>query len=158
MYRLGHVGFALAFYAPLGAWMTAQGDVRLGLSCALVAAGVSTLPDVDEYLDISHRGPTHTIWFVAGVGFVSVVVGALVGAVFGRTLIVAALLGSSGTLAIASHLAADALTPMGVRPFAPLWDRHLSLNLTPANNPRANAVLFAAGIGSTVLGQAIFVL
>jgi inner membrane protein len=51
-----------------------------------------------------------------------------------------------GTVTIGAHLLADALTPMGVRPFAPVSDRTYTLGLTRADNPVANYGLLAAGI------------
>lgn len=158
MYRLGHVGIALALYAPVGAWCTAHGDFPLAILGGLIAVGFSTLPDVDEFLVLDHRGPTHTIWFVLVVAIGMTVAGAIVGVAVDRTITMATLWGGSATIALGSHLLADSITPMGIRPFAPLSDRHVTLNLTPAKNPRANAVLFGVGTGSVLLSQAFVTL
>ena len=31
---------------------------------------MAPFPDIDLYLDVPHRGPTHSIWFASLVGFV----------------------------------------------------------------------------------------
>ena len=50
-----------------------------------------------------------------------------------------------GGVTILSHLLADALTPMGIRPYAPLRDTEYTLDLFTAANPLANYGLLALG-------------
>jgi len=64
-----------------------------------------------------------------------------------------------GVVAIGSHVAADALTPAGVRPFAPLDSRKYTYSVTKAKNPVANYLLLALGAvavaGAFVLGNGL---
>lgn len=148
MYRWGHVGAALFCYAPVAAALRGAGEPTLALVGTLVAAGLSTLPDADEFdaLAVAHRGPTHTVWFVAAGGAGFAAVGALAGLLVGRPAALAVTVGGAAAVSLASHLLADSLTPMGIRPFAPLSAWHHSFDLTPAKNPRANATMLAAGV------------
>lgn len=159
MYQLGHYGAALLAYAPVGVAVSLAGYDAVAIIGGLVCASLSTLPDCDHRLPlIEHRGPTHTLLFAALVG-----AGLAGGA--------AALVGESspfagvglvafafvvGALSIVSHLLADALTPMGIRPFWPLSRRRYTLKLTRASNPVANYALFALGVGAA-LGAGVLV-
>jgi inner membrane protein len=158
MYRWGHVGAALLAYAPLGAVLTVRGDPTLAAVGFAVAIATATLPDADELLPIDHRGPTHTVWFLLVCSAVGVAVGVAVGSGFGRTLAFGVVLGTAVAVSLGSHLLADSITPMGVRPFAPLSGWHHSFDLTPAANPRANAALLSAGSAVALLSQAFLVL
>jgi inner membrane protein len=53
--------------------------------------------------------------------------------------------GLTATTAVLSHLFADALTPMGVRPFEPHDDQEICFDVAPAANPLANYALLALG-------------
>ncbi|MFT4885375.1 MAG: inner membrane protein [Natronomonas sp.] len=158
MYRLGHVGAALCCYTPLAAALTANGDPALAAVGTAVAVACSSLPDVDELLPIPHRGPTHTVWFVAICSLLAAGLGFAAGARLGRPSAVAVVLGSAAAISLASHLLADSITPMGVRPFAPLSGWHHSFDVTPAANSRANAALFGAGTVTVLLAQALVLL
>lgn len=158
MYRWGHVGAALLAYAPLGAVLTARGDPTLAAIGFAVAIATATLPDADELLPLDHRGPTHTVWFLLTCSTIAVGVGVGIGSGFGRALAFGAVLGSAVAVSLASHLLADSITPMGVRPFTPLSGWHYSFDLTPAENPRANAILLSAGSAVALLSQALLVL
>ena len=57
-----------------------------------------------------------------------------------------------GAGTIMSHIAADALTPAGVRPLTPVDDTHYSLDLVKAKNPLANYALLGLGIAGAALG------
>jgi inner membrane protein len=160
MYQLGHYGAALLAYAPLGFLAVLAGSRTAALLGGAVALALATLPDVDHRVPgVSHRGITHTVWFALAVGLVVGVAGAVLGTdpaaraglgLFGFAV---------GTLAILSHLGADALTPMGVWPFVPLRDDHYTLDVTPAKNSVANVLLLAAGVvvtvGAFVLARAL---
>jgi inner membrane protein len=60
---------------------------------------------------------------------------------------------------VGSHILADALTPAGVRPFAPYRDDFYSYDLARASNPIANYALLAVGVlagaGALAFGNAI---
>ncbi|TKX82999.1 metal-dependent hydrolase, partial [Halorubrum sp. SS5] len=97
---------------------------------------------------VKHRGITHTVWFALLVGVAFGAAGLAVGLRSG--LVEALLFGGAGFLfgvaTIGSHLLADALTPMGVRPFAPLRDTEYTLDLVTAANPLANYALLGLGV------------
>lgn len=155
MYRIGHVGAALLLYTPLGVVAALAGYEPVAVVGAVVAVSLSTVPDVDHQVPtIDHRGPTHTLAFALFVG------AALAG-------VTTMLVGTSspaadvgivtfafvvGTLSIVSHLLADAITPMGIRPFWPVSGRHYTLNLTRAANPVANYLLLSLGAAATLAG------
>lgn len=151
MHREGHIGAALLAYAPVGGLALALGAREVSALGLVAAAGFAMAPDWDQQLPVvTHRGITHTVWFVlagavvlgvAGVGLAGVV-GGVVGVVVGVTT-------------LGSHLLADMLTPMGVRPFEPLNDRHYTLDVVKAANPVANYVLLVVGVGAVVVAYAL---
>ncbi|WP_436901341.1 metal-dependent hydrolase [Halovenus halobia] len=146
MYRPGHTGAALLAVTPLAIAVGLVGTVRLSVLAFLVAAAVASLPDIDNSLPVEHRGPTHTVWFVAALAAVAGVVGWLV-ASGPSAVIVGLVVGVAVGLSLTSHLVADSITPMGIRPFLPVSDREFCFNITPAKNPRANSVLLTVGLG-----------
>ena len=154
MYREGHIGAALLVYAPVGAVVLALGFDTYAVVGGVVAAGLAMLPDYDQRIPgLSHRGPTHTVWFALAVGILLGVLGGLAGRSAGPLAVIA--LGTfgfiTGFLTIASHILADALTPAGVRPFAPYRTNHYSYDLARASNPVANYALLAVGAVAAVL-------
>ena len=162
MYRTGHYGAALLVFAPVALLLVASGFDRLAVLGGTVVVGGSMLPDVDQRIPVlSHRGATHTVWF-------ALLVGVLVGGaawVLGhgvppRTRIGLAVFGFVvGCSTIVAHIFADALTPMGVRPFTPFGTASWSLGVTRAASPVGNALLLATGVlvatGAFVLGHRI---
>ncbi|MES3517012.1 MAG: metal-dependent hydrolase [Natronomonas sp.] len=146
MHAPGHVGAALLFYTPTAAFLMPV-DPALAVVGFGVAAAVSTLPDVDQQLPVPHRGPTHTLWFVLAA---TVAAGLLTGVIAGSSTAVAGI-GLAVCLSLSSHLLADSITPMGIRPFAPLSRRRYTADLTPAANRSANAALFAVGTAVAAL-------
>lgn len=150
MLRTGHTGLALLAVSPILAWWADNG-LRLPLlawvAIALIAARV---PDLDRRLPgVSHRGLTHTVWFVLLLPL---------GAVVGLAIHLGASGPSAGGLlwwgflaAVAgglSHLLGDALTPMGVRPLWPTSDRRLAVGLVRAGDPIPNYLLLLLGVGA----------
>lgn len=153
MHREGHLGAALALYAPIGFVAFVLGWRELAILGVVGAAGLAMLPDQDQRVPlIKHRGITHTVWFAALVGLVLGGIGAAYGlqdgilagigtAVFGFVV---------GTVTIGSHILADSLTPMGVRPLAPMRSHQYSLGVAKAANPFANYLLLVLGGGLTL--------
>ena len=143
MYLLGHLGVTAALYVLARRASPRRLDPALVGLLALVM-----LPDVDRFVSaLTHRGLTHTVWFAALLGLV---VGAFVAvASADRTpnrVARRALRGFCvGAGAVVAHLAGDVLTPVGVRPFAPLYAETWTLSLFYAADPRANAALLVAG-------------
>jgi inner membrane protein len=162
MHREGHVGAALLVYAPLGFVAMVVAGFVLAVAGGGVAIGLAMVPDQDQRIPgIKHRGATHTVHFAAVVGVLVGAVGAFVGWSMGLLATVA--LGvfgfAVGAVTILAHLAADALTPMGVRPLEPVDDREYCLDVAKAANPVANYALLALGILAAglafVLGSAV---
>ena len=148
MHREGHIGVAIAAYAPLDFVAYAAGFPQVALGGGAATVGLAMTPDVDMKIPgIPHRGPTHTVWFAAAFGVAGLLLGALMGAEYGVLGIIALGLfgGLTATLAVLSHLFADALTPMGVRPLEPRDDRELCYNIATASNPLANYGLLVFG-------------
>ena len=148
MYKYGHVGAALLLYAPVGFLLLTSGLGELAVLGGLLSIALSTLPDADHSLPlVSHRGITHTVYFALGIGVFVGLLGYLSADLLGYDPLLLAAVGFGvSTLAICSHLLADSITPMGIRPFAPLWGWHYSANVVPAKNPIANFLLLATGI------------
>jgi len=148
MHREGHLGAALLCFAPVAFLAAAVAGPTALLLGGGVAAGLSMVPDVDLRLPfVSHRGPTHTVWFATLVAAAGALTGALLGVESGLlpALGLALLLGSAAFISIASHIAADALTPMGVRPFSPWDETHYTWDVTRAANPVSNYLLLTVG-------------
>ncbi len=151
MYLLGHLGAAMAAYVLVRRGVLLRRDA--GPSPALAGLlALATAPDADHYVPgLQHRGFTHSVWFAVLLG---VAAASVAGAASGRrprrssagSVRRAAARGFAvGAGAVLVHLAADVVTPMGVRPFAPLSDAGGSLSLVYAADARANLALFAAG-------------
>jgi inner membrane protein len=64
VHREGHVGAALALYAPVGFPAFVSGFRSLAVLGAIGAVALAMLPDQDMRIPlVSHRGITHTLWF-----------------------------------------------------------------------------------------------
>lgn len=161
MYRPGHYGVALSLYAPIGGVLVAIGMANRALLGVGVLLALAMLPDVDSKTTrLNHRGPTHTLAFALLVGLLTgAMAGVLAGIVSGiSTGVWFAGFGLLiGTLAIVSHLLADMVTPMGIRPFWPVSGRHYTLAITLSSDSRANYLLFVSGTtfiaGAWLLGR-----
>lgn len=150
MQQTGHYGAALLVYAPVGFLLLAA-DPMLAFAGGLCVLALSTLPDTDLCIPVvPHRGPTHTVLFVALVAGVLALIGWHAADAFGIDAAHLALFGIGvGVLGVGSHLLADALTPMGVTPFWPLSDRTYTLAVTRADDAAANWLLLALGLLAT---------
>ncbi|NHN59587.1 MULTISPECIES: metal-dependent hydrolase [Halorussus] len=160
MFRPGHYGVALALYAPVGGWLLAAGYPSAAVAGGAGVLWLTMLPDWDTRLPlVDHRGPTHTLPFVALVAGVAwLIVGTvadatapalgLAGAAAGPVSLRAFAAGVAA-LAVLAHLAADLLTPMGVAVLWPLSGRRYSLSVTTADSAVWNYALFALGVFAT---------
>jgi inner membrane protein len=149
VHQKGHFGAALLAYAPLGFVVAVAGFRTLALAGGAVALALAMVPDTDTRLPfVDHRGPTHTVWFAAAVGLALAALAFALG--LGRGPLAALSLAGFGFLVgfvtVCSHIAADAMTPMGVTPFRPFSDRHITYDVVPANHTVANYLLLAAGL------------
>lgn len=117
MNREGHVEAALALYAPVGFFMKVSGFPSLAMVGAIGAVALAMLPDQDIRIPVVfHRGITHTIWFALLVAGVLGLAGAFLGREKGVAggIWVGIFAAVVGFVTIVSHIAADAITPMGV--------------------------------------------
>lgn len=151
MYKTGHIGAALLVYSPIGLALLLAGFDELAVLGGVGMIALATLPDCDHQLPvIAHRGPTHSIVFALALGAVlgaaGVAFGGAVAGVSATTM--GAFAFGIGALAVLSHLAADSITPMGIRPFWPFSRWRYSANVVRAKNPIANYLLLAAGIAA----------
>lgn len=138
---------ALLVYTPLGVAAVLGDAAGLAVLGAVVTVSIASLPDADFRIPfVSHRGVTHTVWFAGLVGGVLAGLGWLVADAFGPPALVAGFGFAVGWLVVVAHVAADALTPMGVTPFVPLSGRHYTVSLVRADNTIANYLLLAAGV------------
>ncbi|ERG94418.1 metal-dependent hydrolase [Haloquadratum walsbyi] len=158
MHKKGHYGAALTAYAPIGMGALILGFDVAAISGGVVAIGLAMFPDIDMNLpNLSHRGLTHTVHFMLGVAAAAGIFGGILGLIFGSQLLLA--VGSSLYLAlvsgltIGSHIAADALTPMGVTPFGD--ERHYSYDLWNADSVIGNYGLLGLGVLSTMAALVI---
>lgn len=147
MHWRGHVGLGFLSCSPLFAWLLAHDRGLLAVAVLVSAMGFGVLPDADELLAIPHRGLTHTVWFVVAV---PIAVGGVVAVALPADSAGIVLAGGAG-LALVSHLVGDVVTPMGLRPFAPLSDWHVSLNLTLSRARSINRILLVVGVLAMVV-------
>lgn len=150
MYAPGHVGIALAVYAPVGGYLLRRGRPGLAVAGVTAVSGATLLPDADLLIPgVAHRGPTHSVWFAAAVGGALGGLGWLLPARLRGHGVRRAHLGAGGfglgVLSVLAHLLGDVVTPMGIRPFDPVSDASFSAGLVPASDPTANATLLALG-------------
>lgn len=168
MHKEGHMGAALIGYAPMGAAAFALGFDTLALGGAAAAVALSMVPDVDMRVPLlTHRGPTHTVWFALGMAVLLGILGAFVGWQGAESVPESALaalgLGTFGfalgVASVGSHLVVDALTPAGIRPLAPWRSRRYSYDLVTSESLVGNYGLLAAGVvvsvGALALGSAV---
>lgn len=157
MHKTGHIGAALLVYSPIGLLLLLFGFDELAVFGGVGMIALATLPDCDHQLPIiAHRGPTHSIVFALLLGALLGVTGFVFGeAVAGvSATILATFAFGIGVLAVLSHLLADCITPMGVRPLWPLSRWHYSANIVRAKNPIANYLFLALGIASVTAALA----
>lgn len=144
---------ALLVYAPFGLAVLLAGFGELAVLGGAVMVSLATLPDYDQRVPlIAHRGPTHTLAFAAAVGLALALGGVAVGehVATAPAAGVGAFAFAVGALAVLSHLVADSITPMGIRPLWPVSRWHYSANLVRAKNPIANYLLLAVGVAAVV--------
>jgi inner membrane protein len=149
VYATGHYGVALLVYAPAG-YLLLRVDPFLAFVGGAGVLALSTLPDVDMDLPfVPHRGPTHSLLFLALVAGPLGAAGWAMGQgswrpVGGppRTALFAA---GIGVLGVGSHLLGDMLTPAGVNLLWPLPADEITFGVTRADSTLANYALLAAG-------------
>lgn len=161
MHWRGHVGLGLLVCSPLVAWLLALDRVGMAAAVVATAALFGMLPDADEFLPIPHRGLTHTVWFAVGTPLVFGVVAAIVLrvdpiAIVDRPATATIALTGTAALSLLSHLLGDVVTPMGLRPFAPLSDWHVTFDVVLSRSPTVNRLLLGAGLLAVVTSIVLF--
>ncbi|WP_135824073.1 metal-dependent hydrolase [Halorussus ruber] len=156
MFRTGHLGVALALYAPVGGWLLALQHPTAAVLGGAAVLWTTMLPDWDHRIPfLTHRGATHTLAFaglLAGSVWAAVGAGAKAANLDAPAvgpLPLSAFAAGIVALALLAHLVADLLTPMGVALLWPLTDRRYSLSVTPADSTAWNYALFALGVFAT---------
>lgn len=175
---------AMLAYAPIAYGLLLGGHQALALLGFVGMLFVEPLPDNDFRIPgLRHRGISHSILCAVVIGGVIATFGWVVGewlavmladtvaqsalatplshhVTFLRQLDGMALAGigfAIGSFGIIVHLLGDAITVGGIRPFAPLSRRQISLTSLRADSSIANTLLFvlgAAAIGVAVIGGA----
>lgn len=146
MYLLGHVGIALLVSVPSSFLLIRAGRARTAGITLFALTSTVMAPDVDLLLPVAHRGITHTVWVALLVGGLFAAAGRRLGARIGVDEFEVTALGFGvGTTSVVAHLLGDVITPMGIRPFAPLLDVEYSAGVVAASDPAANVALFVAG-------------
>jgi len=156
MHREGHIGMALLFYAPVGFITAIVTTLELAALGVIVPVGLAMLPDIDMKLPgVKHRGITHTIHFAAMVGLILSLGGVLLGWSAGplAALMVGLFGVITGSMAILSHIVADALTPAGVDMFHN--GESLRYDIARARNPIANYSLLVLGVAACLAAAAL---
>jgi inner membrane protein len=155
MYRFGHYGVALLFYAPIGLLARRLEFAGLAAWGVVLTMATARLPDKDHDIPfISHRGITHTLWFALGVAGTTTVVISLVSNALGAGepgLSFGIFSGAVVFASLCSHLVADSLTPAGISPFNPLSGYSISLDMFSASNKYANFGLFLIGFAALTI-------
>ena len=174
MYILGHKGITLLLYSPI-LFITFVFEFYvsgiLGLGIVLL---VYSIPDKDitirkyqskmnEYvplidlerwfgfLFITHRGITHTIWFSILVGITFGFIALLLPTTFYTTIFFASedfailFIGFTGMYGILTHFAGDIITPRGISPFSPIYNKTFSFSLVHAKSESWNRRFYKIG-------------
>ncbi|QLG61632.1 metal-dependent hydrolase [Halorarum salinum] len=159
MYRTGHLGVAMALFAPVAHWLVTAGYPGLAVLTGAAALALAVVPDLDLSVPgLSHRGVTHSLAFALAAGACCGALAARGLPALGVAVPPAVSAFAFGFLlgfgSILGHLAADVITPMGV-PF--LWpaSRRWSLGVTPSRDPVWNGGLFALGTASLGLSMGL---
>jgi inner membrane protein len=116
-------------------------DVNLTI---LLSTGLSTLPDIDLRLRITHRKYTHNIFFGIFAAFLIGLAFDLIGLSF--------YVGFWSTfIGVLTHLAGDLMTYRGFNPIAPFGTRKYSLKLFKSSNRLVNNAFLLAGAAAYVI-------
>jgi inner membrane protein len=169
MHRRGHYGLALLVFSPLAFLLNISHASEAAFIGVLIVVGVAPIPDIDQHIPVvSYRGITHTVWFIiasstiatavtwaAAVQGTQAVHGTLSTASIPNLILPALVVGFLVALGLTTHLIGDMMTPMGIKPFAPVSDTKYTWKLTTSGDSTANNGLFVAGLGAT--GAAIYI-
>ncbi|HIQ13458.1 MAG TPA: metal-dependent hydrolase [Thermoprotei archaeon] len=142
MDRDGHFGFTLLLY--FGILYILDIFTTEKLVIGLMAASLSSLPDIDIRLRIRHRGVTHSI-------FTGVIAGAIVGYImyyFGYSYIYGF---EVVTLAFTSHIIGDLFTYRPFKPLYPIYNISIAFKLFRSDNKVINKSMMFIGSFTLVI-------
>jgi inner membrane protein len=150
MHSRGHLGMALIFWSPVAFILFQVGRVDWAVFGFIFVETFAMLPDQDmNFPVVTHRGITHTVWFLVAFSAVTGLVGGFIEPdIYVRGIGISSIAVVLGGLTIGSHLFADMLTPMGVKLFGPIPPK-ISLNAFRASNPFANTGTLVVGVIAT---------
>ena len=139
MHAKGHFGLTLLILSLIGLPI-GFGPENLMIFIIFLSAILSSLPDIDIRLGISHRTFTHSLLF-------AIIIGILFGILFGYSSgLVYGFIGFiAGFLAIVTHMLGDLMTYQKFNPLWPFKEIYLSYGLFEAKSKVANNVFFALG-------------
>lgn len=159
---------SLLLYSPIAFILIFFNQISLAVVGLLVVLFSTSIPDWDMWLPfVKHRGFTHTLLFAALYGVIWAIILGLGSYTFlavpelselftvNLALIDVAAIAFFGLFigfwGIISHLAADFITPMGLKPLQPFSDQRYGYTLARAKNPAANAALLSSGWLVTII-------
>jgi inner membrane protein len=154
MQRLGHIGLALLFTAPLSIVAGLTGGRISMMIIYAPSLMMALVPDNDVWIPfIRHRGITHTL--VLGIPQ-AVVIGAVFGSIAAsapETTSISILLGVlAATVGFLSHLVGDALTvgsgKYGIKPLWPFSRWEFRIGVTRSKSILWNQGLLFIGVGA----------
>lgn len=134
----GHFGLTLLIFSVL---MLPFGFSEGAIAVMFLAAGLSSLPDIDINLEIKHRGFTHNIFF-------ALVIGIIFGILFSYSTsdILWGIMGfTTGFGGVVCHLLGDAFTSMKFEPLWPFSHRKVGLGWFESGNKQVNDGMMTAG-------------
>lgn len=179
MYDLGHKGITLLLYSPILLGLLILEYFTLAVLGLLITLSLYSIPDKDikirkgqskvndklpvvnlknhfEFLFITHRGITHTVWFATIVGILFTVLASFL-LVYAEPIFFAPdpipvyAIGGFAMYGILTHFAGDVITPRGITPFAPLYNKRFTLSLVPSKSEQWNNRFYWLGVRFTVL-------
>jgi len=112
---------------------------------------MAPFPDIDLYLNVPHRGPTHSIWFASLVGFVYALI-LMYSDISQLSLLETFAIGFlSGFVGVIGHMIGDMGTPMGVAPLEPVSSFYVGLGWYASGDKNVNRIAFQVGTFAFVL-------
>ncbi|PNX47268.1 MAG: hypothetical protein BV457_06035 [Thermoplasmata archaeon M9B1D] len=139
MHAKGHFGLTLFILSLIGLPI-GFGPENLMIFIIFLSAILSSLPDIDIKIGISHRTVTHSLLFAIIIGILfGILLGYSSGLLYGFLGFIA------GFLAIVIHMLGDLMTFQKFNPLWPFKQNYLSYGLFEAKSKAANNIFFVLG-------------
>lgn len=145
MKQEGHIGLSMLLTSPIVLLLGLVGEYYLSIAFFVLVIWLSTIPDIDivisksiigRYIDIKHRGFTHTVYFGLVCGLLVSPVGSVVPS--SDPILSISLAFVSGVLGVVFHVLGDIMTPSGVNYDPVRMDSAYTLEWFKYNNIVAN--------------------